>query len=290
VARSIWTGSISFGLVNVPVKLYNAVARKTVQFHQLHDADRARIQQKRVCSADGEEVAFEDLVKGFEFSPGQYVVIEPSELDALAAAKTRLIEVEQFVDLDEIDPLMFDQPYYVTPGAGAGTGKAYRLMVDAMRDAGKAAIGRFVLRQKEHLVALRVKDDQLVMETLVYADEIVSPASLEGAPSAAADVNERERDIARQLVEMLSGPFEPNRYRDEYREAVLTLIERKVAGEEITLAPDVQPPAALPDLMAALQASVAAVAERQAGAGRPAARRSNPRKPAKPPRKVAQRS
>jgi len=171
VARSIWSGSISFGLVNVPVKLYNAVLRKTVQFHQLHAADGARIQQKRVCSADGAEVAFEDLVKGFEFTPGQYVVVEPDELEALAAKKTRLIEVEQFVDLAEIDPLMFDQPYYVTPATGAA--KAYRLMVQAMDDAGKAAIGRFVLRQREHLVALRVMDGQLVMATLVYADELV---------------------------------------------------------------------------------------------------------------------
>jgi DNA end-binding protein Ku len=288
VARSIWSGSISFGLVNVPVKLYNAVQRKSVQFHQLHDSDRARIQQKRVCSADGEEVPFEHLVKGFEFAPGQYVVIESDELDALAAQKTRLIEIEQFVDLDEIDPLMFDQPYYVAPATGAA--KAYRLMVDAMDEARKAAIGRFVLRQKEHLVALRVKDGQLVMETLVYADEIVSPASLDTAPAADAEVSERELDIARQLVAMLSGPFEPSRYRDDYREAVLGLIERKVAGEEIAIAPAPREPAAVPDLMAALQASVDAVAKRQGKAGEPAASKAKTRKPSQSPRKVAQKS
>jgi DNA end-binding protein Ku len=288
VARSIWSGSISFGLVNVPVKLYNAVQRKSVQFHQLHDADRARIQQKRVCSADGEEVPFEHLVKGFEFAPGQYVVIESDELDALAAQKTRLIEIEQFVDLDEIDPLMFDQPYYVAPATGAA--KAYRLMVDAMDEARKAAIGRFVLRQKEHLVALRVKDGQLLMETLVYADEIVSPASLDTAPAAEAEVSERELDIARQLVAMLSGPFEPSRYRDDYREAVLELIERKVAGEEIAIAPAPREPAAVPDLMAALQASVDAVAKRQGQAGKPAAPKAKVRKPPQSPRKVAQKS
>jgi DNA end-binding protein Ku len=288
VARSIWSGSISFGLVNVPVKLYNAVQRKSVQFHQLHDSDRARIQQKRVCSADGEEVPFEHLVKGFEFAPGQYVVIESDELDALAAQKTRLIEIEQFVDLDEIDPLMFDQPYYVAPATGAA--KAYRLMVDAMDEARKAAIGRFVLRQKEHLVALRVKDGQLVMETLVYADEIVSPASLDTAPAADAEVSERELDIARQLVAMLSGPFEPSRYRDDYREAVLGLIERKVAGEEIAIAPAPREPAAVPDLMAALQASVDAVAKRQGEAGKPAAPKAKARTPPQSPRKVAQKS
>ena len=288
MARSIWSGSISFGLVNVPVKLYNAVQRKSVQFHQLHDSDRARIQQKRVCSADGQEVAFEDLVKGYEFSPGQYVVVEPEELEAVAARKTRLIEVEQFIDLDEVDPLMFDQPYYVAPATGAA--KAYRLMVDAMDEARKAAIGRFVLRQKEHLVALRVKDGQLVMETLVYADEIVSPASLDTAPAADAEVSERELDIARQLVAMLSGPFEPSRYRDDYREAVLGLIERKVAGEEIAIAPAPREPAAVPDLMAALQASVDAVAKRQGEAGKPAAPKAKARKPPQSPRKVAQKS
>ena len=185
---------------------------------------------------------------------------------------------------------MFDQPYYVTPGAGAGTAKAYRLMVDAMRDAGKAAVGRFVLRQKEHLVALRVKDDLLLMETLIYADEIVSVASLDGATAAPAEVNDREREVAAQLVAMLSAPFESGRYRDEYREAVLALIERKVAGEEISFAPEAPEPVAVPDLMAALQASVAAVAERQAAPAAKAATKRPRRQPAAPPRKVAGKS
>ena len=290
MARSIWSGSISFGLVNVPVKLYNAVLRKTVQFHQLHAADGARIQQKRVCSADGAEVAFEDLVKGFEFTPGQYVVVEPDELEALAAKKTRLIEVEQFVDLAEIDPLMFDQPYYVTPATGAA--KAYRLMVQAMDDAGKAAIGRFVLRQREHLVALRVMDGQLVMATLVYADELVARSSLDDALAADVEVSERELGVARQLVQMLSSPFDPDAYRDEYREAVLALIERKVAGEEISIAPEPREPAAVPDLMAALQASVDAVAKRQSSAGGATAtpKTKKRREPAASPRKAAQKS
>jgi DNA end-binding protein Ku len=290
VARSIWSGSISFGLVNVPVKLYNAVQRKNVQFHQLHAADQARIQQKRVCSADGEEVAFEDLVKGFEFAPGQYVVIEPEELEALAATKTRQIEVEQFVDLAEIDPVMFDQSYYVMPSTGAG--KAYRLMVDAMRDAGKAGIGRFVLRQKEHLVALRVQDDRLVMATLVYADEIVPSDSLDETPAADVNVSELELAMASQLVGMLSGPFDLSQFRDEYREAVLALIEKKVAGEEITFAPQVKEPGVIPDLMAALQASVAAVSEQRerSGAAGKAKSKAKPRQPAKPAGKVASKS
>jgi DNA end-binding protein Ku len=288
VARSIWSGSISFGLVNVPVKLYNVVQRKNVQFHQLHNVDHARIQQKRVCSADGEEVAFEDLVKGYEFSPGQYVVIEPEELDALAAKKTRLIEVEQFIDIEEVNPLMFDSSYYVAPAPGAA--KAFRLMVDAMRDAGRVAIGSFVLRQKEHLVALRVQDDSLVLVTLVYADEIVPSSSLEDVGDAQGEVSERELAMARQLIEMLSAPFEPEHFHDEYRQAVLGLIEQKVAGEEITIAPAPSDPAAVPDLMAALQASVAALAEQRGEvAAKPKAKAARTKAPARKP-KATQKS
>jgi DNA end-binding protein Ku len=288
LARSIWSGAISFGLVNVPVKLYNAVQRKNVQFHQLHAEDRQRIQQKRVCSADGAEVAFEDLVKGYEFSPGQYVVVEPEELDALAARKTRLIEVEQFIDLDEVDPLMFDSSYYVAPAPGAA--KPFRLMVDAMREAGKVGIGRFVLRQKEHLVALRVQGDALVLVTLVYADEVVSPASLEDVGSVDADVSERELAMARQLIGMLAAPFEPARFHDEYRAALLALIEQKVAGEEISIAPPASEPAAVPDLMAALQASVDALSGQGKSAG--AAPKATRQKPAaaKPKPKAKQKS
>ena len=257
MARSIWSGSISFGLVNVPVKVYTAVSRKTVQFHQLHDADQARIQQKRVCSADGEEVPYEHIVKGYELSPGRYVVIEAAELEALEASKTKTIDVEQFVDPAEIDPILYDQPYYLTPVAGAA--KAYHLMVAAMRESGKVAIGRVVLRQKGHVVALRPHGDVLTMETLVYADEVVDAGTLDEAGNAEVEVSEKELTVARQLIEMLSGPFEAARYRDDYRDAVLELIERKVAGEEVSIAPAPAPPAAVPDLMAALQASIAAV-------------------------------
>jgi DNA end-binding protein Ku len=279
VARSIWSGAISFGLVNVPVKLYSAVARKNVTFHQLHNADRARIQQKRVCSLDGAEVAFEDLVKGYEFSPGEYVIVEPSELDALAATKSKLIEVEQFIDGDEIDPVMFDSTYYVAPALGAA--KPFRLMIDAMRDAGKVGIGRFVMRQKEHLVALRVKDDQLLLVTLVYADEVVAADSLEDAGDSVAEVNDRELAMAKQLIDMLAAPFDPARYHDEYRESLLKLIASKVAGEEISLAPAPAEAKPLPDLMAALQASVDALSKERspAKAAKKPAAKATARKP-----------
>ena len=151
--RSIWSGAISFGLVNVPVKLYSAVSRKSVRFHQLHDKDGVRIQQKRVCPADGEEVAYENIVKGYEISPERYVLIETEELEALDPKKTRSIDIQEFVDLDEIDPIYYDHPYYLAPGTGAS--KAYRLLVQAMQKTNKVAIARVVIRQKESLVAIR---------------------------------------------------------------------------------------------------------------------------------------
>ena len=291
MARSIWSGSISFGLVNVPVKLYSAISRKTVHFHQLHDADSARIQQKRVCVADGEEVPYENIVKGYEVAPGRYVVIEPGELEALDPVKTKMIEVEQFVAPAEINPILYDQPYYLVPGVGAG--KAYRLMLEAMREAEVVAIGRVVLRQKGHLVALRPHGDVLTMETLVYADEVVSLDTIEEAGDAGdGKVSERELAMARQLIEMLAAPFEPERFRDDYRDAVLAMIERKVTGEVLAVAPEAPAPAAVPDLMAALQASIDAVgrhSERVDG-GEPAAparararKATSSRQPAKKP-------
>jgi DNA end-binding protein Ku len=220
-------------------------------------------------------------------------VIVPAVLEALDPKKTKMIEIEQFVDLAEIDPILYDQPYYVVPATGAA--KAYRLMLDAMRDSGRVGIARVVLRQKEHLVALRPKGEVLLMETLIFADEVVSPDTLdEVAASSEADVTDRELHVARQLIEMLSGPFDPEQYHDEYREAVLSLIEAKVAGEEISLAPAASAePAVVPDLMAALQASVEAVGrygERFDGAGEEKKPAAKPRAAAKPkaaPRKKA---
>jgi DNA end-binding protein Ku len=296
MARSIWTGSISFGLVNVPVKLYTAVSRKTVHFHQLHDADGSRIQQKRFCASDGEEVPYEHIVKGFEVAPDRYVVVDTAELEALDPKKTRTIEIERFVDGAEIDPILYDQPYYLAPAAGAA--KAYRLMLEAMRGSGRVAIARVVLRQKEHLVALRATDEVLVMETLVFADEVVPPSTLDEVRDAEVEVSERELDVARQLIEMLSGPFDATAYHDDYRAAVLSLIERKVAGEQIAIAPAAPAPAVAPDLMAALQASVDAVGrynerwdgdeakpKRRSRAGSPAAK---PKAPAAKPKAARQ--
>jgi DNA end-binding protein Ku len=253
--RSIWSGAISFGLVNVPVKLYSAVSRKTVRFHQLHDADHVRIQQKRICPADGEEVPYENIVKGYEISPETYVVIEPEELEALDPKKTRAIEIQEFVDLSEIDPIYFDHPYYLAPGTGAA--KAYRLLLQAMQETGKVAIARVVIRQKENLVAIRATGDVMTMATMVFHDEVIDPDTIDELPDDESAASKREVEMAEQLIESLSADFEPEKYHDEYRERVLELIEAKASGEEITIQPP-EEPAKVPDLMAALEQSLQA--------------------------------
>src|SRR5919107_470923 len=254
--RSIWSGAISFGLVNVPVKLYSAVNRKTVRFNQLNKDTGNRIQQKRVDPDTGDEVTYDQIVKGYELTKDRYVVITPEELDALDPEKTRTIDIEDFVDLDEIDPVYYDHPYYLVPDKGAT--KAYALLLQAMKESGKVAIARVVLRSKEQLVAIRPSGDVLMMETMIFADEVVPTDALDDLPDAAV-ASERELAMAQQLIESLSSEFEPGRYRDEYREKVLDLIERKAAGEEIAVQPEAPQPKAVPDLMAALEASLAAV-------------------------------
>jgi len=259
VPRSIWTGAISFGLVTVPVKLYSAVSRKNVRFHQLNGKTGVRIQQRRVDPTTGEEVPYEDLVKGYELAPDRYVVIAGEELEALDPKKTRTIEIEEFVELADVDPIFYDHPYYLAPGAGGA--KPYRLLLDAMRETGKVGIAKVVIRSKEQLVALRPMGDVLAMSTMVFADEVIDPSTIDDIPDAGdVEVRDREIEIAKQLVESLAADFEPERFRDTYREEVLALIERKAAGEEIAVQPardEEEEP--VPDLMAALKASLDAV-------------------------------
>src|SRR3954454_17323242 len=260
MARSIWTGTISFGLVTVPVKMYSAVSRKTVRFHQLNKATGSRIAQKRVDPTTGDEVPYEDIVKGYELSPDRYVVIEPHELEALDPAKTKTIEISDFVSLDEIDPIFYDHPYYLAPGPGGA--KPYKLLLEAMRETGRVGIAKVVIRSKEQLVALRPMDgDILGMATMIFADEIVDPQRIEDLPDD-VEVNKRELEIAQQLVESLAGSWEPDKYTDTYRNQVLEMIEKKAAGEEIAVQPQVEEAAPVPDLMAALKASLDAVRER----------------------------
>jgi DNA end-binding protein Ku len=283
----MWSGAISFGLVNVPVKLYSAVSRKTVRFHQLNAKTGTRIAQKRVDPSTGDEVNYEDIVKGYELTKERYVVITPDELEALDPEKSRTIDIEDFVDLADIDPVYYDHPYYLIPDKGAT--KAYGLLLGAMQESGKVAIARVVLRSKEQLVAIRpAPGDVLMMETMIFADEVVAPDSIDDLPEAEAlQASERELGMAQQLIDSLSTEFDPAKYRDEYREKVLELIERKAAGEEIAVQPEAPQPARVPDLMAALEASLAAVKpDGAAPAAKP--KRKAPAKPAK--RKAASRS
>jgi DNA end-binding protein Ku len=263
MARSIWTGTISFGMVTIPVKLYSALNRKTVRFHQLSRKTGVRVAQKRVDSSTGEEVPYESIVKGYEIAPERYVVIEPGELEALEPKKTKTIEIEDFVELSEIDPILYDHPYYLAPGPGGA--KPYRLLLEAMDDTGKIAIARVVIRSKEALVAIRPVGDVLAMATMIFADEVLSPERLDEVSDAAeVKTTKRELEMAKQLVDSLAGDFVADKYRDSYREQVLALIERKAQGEEIVVAPEpdeVLAPA--PDLMSALKASLDAVRARE---------------------------
>jgi DNA end-binding protein Ku len=253
--RAIWSGAISFGLVNIPVKLYSAVSRKTVRFHQIDAESGGRVRQKRV-GPDGDEVAYEQIVKGYEIGPDRYVTITPEELESLEPQKTRTIDIEDFVDLEDIDPMFYDHPYYLAPDTGAA--KAYRLLVDAMEDSGKVAIARVVLRSKEHLVAIRPRSGVLALETMLFSDEVIPPDSLdELAGDGEVATSDRELKMAKQLIDSLTSEFEPEKYRDEYRERVLELIERKAQGETVVIEAPAEEPAKVPDLMAALEASIA---------------------------------
>ncbi|HEX2064745.1 MAG TPA: Ku protein [Acidimicrobiales bacterium] len=256
MARSIWGGAISFGLVNVPVKLFTAVRKKDVRFHQLHAKDGGRIQQKRVCSLDGEEVPYEEIAKGYELGSDHYVMIGPDELDDLDPEATHTIDIEDFVDLDQIDPLYFDSSYYVVPDDRGG--KAYQLLVEAMSRSNKVGIAKVVMRTKQYLVALRPVGDVLVMSTMNFADEVVPHDELEGVPRDGKGVSDRELTMAQQLIDSLAGDFEPEKYHDTYREQVLDLIERKAEGQEIVAPPAAERPAPVVDLLAALEASLAA--------------------------------
>jgi DNA end-binding protein Ku len=258
MARAIWTGAISFGLVNVPVKLYSATSPKSVRFHQLSSKTGNRIKQKRVDPQTGDEVPFEEIVKGYELSPDRYVLIEPEELDALDPKATKTIDIEEFVDQSEIDPIYYDHSYYLAPTTGGA--KAYRLLLDAMREAGKVGIGRVVIRSKQQLCALRPTGDAMTMSTMLFGDEVLAPDRIDELEAVGdAEASDRELTMAQQLIESLSAEFDPTKFRDEYRERVLDLIERKAAGEEIAVQPQAEEEAPAPDLMAALEASLAEV-------------------------------
>ncbi|HXR31792.1 MAG TPA: Ku protein [Solirubrobacterales bacterium] len=286
MARAIWSGSISFGLLNVPVKLYSAVARRGISLREIRESDGARIRHRRVAEGTDEEVPYEKIVKAFEITKDRYVPLSKDELASLDPKKTRAIEVQDFVEIAEIDPIYFDSPYYLGPAEGAE--KAYSLLAEAMEQSGKVAIARFVFRNKEHLAAIRPGEGVLTLTTMRFADEVVPPSELDDVlPDEKPKVAKRELEMAEQLIDSLTRSFDPGAYRDEYREELLAMIERKAAGEEVMAAPEEErEPTKAPDLMAALEESIAAVkGDRDGGAAKKPATKKRPTKAKKAPAK-----
>ncbi|MEA3075581.1 MAG: end-binding protein Ku [Actinomycetota bacterium] len=258
--RPIWNGSISFGLVNVPVKLFTAQSPKDVRFNQLHAPDNGRVRMKRFCEVENVEVPFDEIVKGYEIAPDQYVVIDPKELEEFDPKATHTIDIEEFVHLDQIDPIYFEKAYYLVPDERAG--KPYRLLADALADADKVGIAKFVMRTKQYLCAIRVVDGVLVLSTMLYADEVVPASEMDIPDTDDIEVTEKELKMARSLVDSLTADeFEPEKFKDTYRERVVELIEQKAAGEVVVAPTAEAEPTKVVDLLAALEASVAAAKE-----------------------------
>src|SRR4051812_29533730 len=250
--RSIWNGTIAFGAVAVPIKLYSAVESKAVHFTEVHLDDGARIEHRTFCSKEDKEVPREQIVKGYEIKSGTYVVVDKEDIDAAGGSRSRIIDVEHFVDAAEIDPVFYDKTYYV--GAQDDGDDAYRLLHDALEQTGRAAIGRFTFHNREYLAAIRAYDSVLALHTMRFADELVERKDLD-VPRAAKKPDDREVKMAAQLIESLHERFKPEKYRDEYRQVVLDAIKKKAQGKEIE-PPDEPEPEEHDDLLAALQASL----------------------------------
>jgi DNA end-binding protein Ku len=270
--RAIWSGSISFGLVNVPVKLYTAVKQLDIHFNQLDEKTGAHIKYKRVSEKTGKEVPYEKIVKGYEVTKGKYVTITPDELESVAPKATRTVDIEDFVDLHEIDPIFYETAYYLAP-SGEGAAKAYGLLLKAMEETEKVAIGRFVMRTKEYLCAIRPYDGVLTLETMYFADEIVDKLEIPGIPDRRVKVPERELKIATSLIDSLTSPWKPEKYSDSYREQVLKMIKSKARGKEIVMPEATEEKAEVVDLLAALEASVDAAKKRKGASAGSATRK-----------------
>lgn len=251
--RSIWNGTITFGLVNVPIKLYSATESKTVSFREVHARDGAKIEHRRICPKEDKEVSYDQVVKGYEVSSDKYVVLDKEEIKAAAGDRGKVIHVQEFVDAGEIDPVFYEKTYYVGSRDDADP---YRLLHEALKRSGRAGIGRFTFHDREYLVAVRALDDVLALHTLRFHDEVVAGGDLD-MPGGSLKPSKREIDMADKLVESLDEDFDPEKYDDSYREAVLDLIKRKSTGKEIDLMEQEEPEHG-DDLMAALQASLGA--------------------------------
>ncbi|MDQ6605727.1 MAG: Ku protein [Actinomycetota bacterium] len=276
MAKSIWNGTIMFGLTAVPVKVYSATRDRRIHFHQIHEPDGARIEHKRICSKDGKSVPYKQIAKGYETSSGEYVLLSQAEIDAAAGRRSRLIELEQFVPREQLEPEYHDRAYYL--GAGDDGAAAYRLLGDALRKTERSGIGRWVFHNREYLVAVRPYDDLLALHTLRFADELLSPGDLDlPAPSRAP--NRRELEMARRLIETLDAPFDPGEFTDSYRDSVMKLIEAKTQGKQPEL-PEAPEPEREGDVLAALEASLESMGAKRSGSKRrrksPAPKRRTP--------------
>jgi DNA end-binding protein Ku len=263
--RSLWTGSISFGLVNVPVKAFTAVRDHDVHFHQLDKKSGSRIRYRKVAEDTGKEVDTDDIVLGFEVRGGRYVTFDDKEIEALRPPSTRTIDVTDFVALDEIDPIYYENTYWLTPGDNAN--KAYELLLAAMEDEQLVGIGTVVLRDKQHLTAIRPLDGALAMSTMRFADEVLPRSDIEGMPRR-TKTDPKALKMAKQVIDGLAGDWDPKQYHDTYTEALRKRITRKQSGKEVVETAE-EPKARVLDLMAALEASVDAAKKR-----RPAARKT----------------
>jgi DNA end-binding protein Ku len=266
--KTIWKGAISFGLVTIPVRVYGATEEKSLRFHQLHAPDGGRIRYKRVCAADGEEVDYADIVKGYEYEKDHYVTLTDEELDSLPVSSAKAIEIERFVEAEEIDPIYFQKSYYLVP---EGTGvKAYHLLREAMGDDGKVALAKVAFRDKEHLATLRLRDNVFVLETMFWPDEIRVPKF--DVLDESVELRPQEIRMARSLIDSLTDAFKPDEFHDEYRAALEELVAKKIQGEEITYTEEAEPSKVV-DLMEALKASVEAAKSGKPAEGKAAGRR-----------------
>lgn len=264
--RSMWKGAISFGLVTIPVSVYPATEEKTLRFNQLHDEDGGRIRMKRTCSVDGEEVTFDHIVKGYEYEKDKYVVLTEDDFDKVPVESSRAIDIVQFVDLEEIDPMMYKKSYYLIPEETGA--KAYALLREALTQENKVGVAKVSFRDREHLAALRFKGDAFVLETMYWPDEI--RAAEFGDVNVDAKVRPQELEMAKTLIENLTSEWSPEEFTDEYRDALLRIVEAKIAGEEIEIV-EAEPTAKVVDLMEALKASVAAAKKKPEPEAKPKA-------------------
>ena len=272
--RTIWNGSINFGLVNIPVGLAVAQQRKDIAFRTLHRECGTPIKQKRWCPFHERDVDADELVKGWEFSKGQFVLVEEEDLEAIALQRTQSIDIDRFVRVEEVDPIYFDRTYYLAPASAVAQRRPYVLLLRAMQETQMAAIGTFVLWGKENLCLIRALGDALALETLFYAEDLRSRAEIDETVGE-TDVKEPELGMARQLVESLVAEFEPSEFRNEYRDQLRAMLEAKLAGKEIAK-PEPVTPAPVVDLMEALRASVAQAQKRKAPTGKAPTERKAP--------------